>query len=85
MKTNYDKTIDFLMLWNDRKIDAKDAMFKIYELNEGEILSRLNPDKNIRKCSWCFKRLPKNRTSFCNREHKTFYMRESREKRKNEV
>ncbi len=67
-KTRHDSTVDICMLWNERKITAEEAISKIYKLYENSVLERLDPDKVVRKCPWCFNKLPKHRTTYCNKE-----------------
>ena len=70
-KNKIDKIVEICIDWNNRKITAKEAMFKIYDINKEYILSEVNPKREVigfKKCKFCQKNLPMNRISYCNKD-----------------
>ncbi len=67
-KTKIDEIVKICINWNNKKINAKESMLKIFKINQKYILSELNAKDNPRKCKWCGNKLPPNRITYCNKD-----------------
>ncbi len=68
-KTKIDEIVKVCIEWNNRKMSHKEAMLRIYKINQKYILSELGVKKGQKKCKWCGKHLPLGRLTYCDKEH----------------
>ena len=67
-KKDKDKLFEILRDWNNRKLESKEGMLKIWSLFKEELL--IVKKKSKKNCLFCGKQLPPDRLSYCDNECK---------------
>ena len=65
MITKIDEVVKVCVEWNNKKITSREAMFRIFKINQKYILSEINPKQSKKKCLFCGKKLPEGNISYC--------------------